>query len=193
VYAEGPEEIEMSSYGTEIEKADLLGERLVGGAVEAARVIAAELGKRYNVGFRDGSTALQFIIEVIVFYMHLVDRMAFAHFGAAKRETFGDRFVVAVVREMVRELSKDLSPDECGQTLGDTYNRRQIQYAKYKVLIAKKDDPLKDTLYWEFSKILFGFLDDTNPVTLMFLNILVADMANVMLNEALDVEEILRS
>lgn len=178
---------------TEIEKANLLGERLVGGATEAAIIIGKELGKSFNIGFRDSNAAPQFIIEVIVFYMHLVDRLAFAHLGAAKQETFGDRFVVAVEKEVLRELCEEVSADDFAQALRDTYNHRQMQYARYKVLIPAKGEPLKDTLYWEFSKILFGFLDDQNPATLMFLNLFVADITNVMLTDAMKVEEVLQS
>ena len=170
-----------------------LGERLVGGATETASFIVQELSKHYNLAFRDRSATPQFIIEVIVFYMHLVDRMAFGHFDKVKRETFGDRFIVAVVKEILRGLSKDLSADEFGKALRDTYNRRQIQYARYKVLIPKKDEPLKDTLYWEFSKILFGFFDSTNPAILVFLNLMVADITTVMLNDTLKIEEVLLS
>ncbi len=68
----------MFSRRTEIEKADSLGERLVGGATEAAVIIMEELRKRFNIGFRGGNATPQFIIEVIVFHMHLVDRRAFA-------------------------------------------------------------------------------------------------------------------
>jgi hypothetical protein len=178
---------------TEVEKADLLGERLVGGATETTTIIMEEMGKRYNVGFRDGNGAQQFVIEVIVFYMHLVDVFAFGILGLEKREVFGDRLIVAVVKELLRVLSRDISADDFGKALRDTYNHRQIEYSRYKILIPEKDKPLKNTLYWEFSKILFGMMDDTNPATLMFLNILVADMTNVMLNEALKVDEVLRS
>lgn len=178
---------------SEKQKADLLGERLVGGATETAAIITEELGKRFNVGFRDGNGAPQFIIEVIVFYMHLVDRLAFAHLGAARCEAFGDRFVVAVVKEVLRELDKEVPADDFGQALRDTYNRRQVQYAGYKVLIPAKNEPLKDTLYWEFSKVLCGFLDDQNPATLMFLNLLIADLTKVVLTDAMKVEEVLRS
>jgi hypothetical protein len=178
---------------TEIEKADLLGERLVGGATESVAIVMEELGKRFDVGFRDRNTVPQFIIELIVFYMHLVDRLALAHLGAAKRQVFGDRFIVAVVKEMLRELSKEISADDFGKALRDTYNRRQMEYARYRVLIPAKDEPLKDTLYWEFSKILFGFLDDENPATLMFLNLLVVDMSDALLTKAMKAEEVLRS
>jgi hypothetical protein len=181
---------------TEIEKADLLGERVVSGATEAATIITAEMGKRYNIGFRDCNGAQQFLIEVIVFYMHLVDVFALGILGLEKREIFGDRLIVAVIKELLQVLSREVSTDDFGKALLDTYNRRQIEYSRYKILIPEKDQPLKNTLYWEFSKILFGMMEeteDTNPTTLMLLNILLADMTNVMLNEALNVEEVLRS
>ena len=182
----------MSFRKSETEKADLLGERLVGSATETASFIMEELGKRFNVGFRDRSWVPQFIIEVIVFYMHLVDRLAFAHLGLGGREKFADQFEIAVVKEVLRELNPELSADDFGGKLRDTYNRRQMEYAKCKALIPNKDEPPKNTLLWEFSKVLFGFLDDENPATLIFLNMLVADLTNVMLNDALKVEEVLQ-
>jgi hypothetical protein len=132
----------MFSGKTEIEKADLLGERLVGGATETASLIVEKLGQGNNIEFRDDSTAPQFIIEVIVFYMHLVDRLALAHFGAAKREIFGNRFVETVFKTFLKGMNRELPTDHFGRALLDTYNSRQMQYAKYKVLIPKKDDSL---------------------------------------------------
>ena len=52
---------------------------------------------------------------------------------------------------------------------------------------------MNGTLYWEFSKILFGFLNDNNPATLMFLNVLVADFTKIILNDALKVKEVFES
>jgi hypothetical protein len=179
---------------TEIERADLLGERLVGGATETASIILEEMGKRYNVRLRDADAAPQFIIEVIVFFMHLVDRMAFGILGWEKREIFGDRLQVAVTKEILAELSKDISADDFGEALRETYNRRQMQYSRYKLLVPnEKDDPLKDTLYWEVSKILFEYINNYNPVTLVFMNMLVIDVSDVFLTKAANVEEVLRS
>jgi hypothetical protein len=167
---------------------------LVGGATETASVLLEELSKfDKDIKFRQENGAPQFVIEIVVFYMHLVDRLAFTHLGATKRALFGDRLIVAVVKELLRRLPKEVSADQFGNALRDTYNRHQIEYTRYKVLIPKKDDPLKDTLYWEFSKVLFGFLDDTNPTTLVYLNILVADFTKAVLNDTLKVEEVLRS
>jgi hypothetical protein len=183
----------MFSHKTEIEKADTLGEGLVGGATETASMIVENLQKHYEIRFRDGSEAPQYVIEVIAFYMHLVDRMAFAHFGPTKRDVFIDRFIVAVVKEFLQEMSRDLSADALGNALRDTYNHRQHQYATYKALMAEKGQPLKKTLFWEFSKILFAFFDDHNPTTLIHINLLVADYTKIMLKDALKVEEVLRS
>lgn len=182
----------MSSHRTEIEKADLLGERLVGGATEAASIIMEELGKRYNIVLCDENTAPLFIIEVMVFYMHLVDRLAFSHLGAAGREAFADRFVETVLKESLKDLAT--IPDcDFAKSLRDTYNRRQVQYTKYKSLVAKNDEPPKDTLCWEFSKILFGFLNDTNPVHFTVLHLLVLKITTAMVNDTLKVEEVFRS
>jgi hypothetical protein len=120
--------------------------------------------------------------------------MAFGILGWEKREIFGDRLQVAVTKEILAELSKDISADDFGEALRETYNRRQMQYSRYKLLVPnEKDDPLKDTLYWEVSKILFEYINNYNPVTLVFMNMLVIDVSDVFLTKAANAEEVLRS
>jgi hypothetical protein len=182
----------MSSQRTDADGADLLGRRLVGAATETVSAVMEELAKSYGITFKDIDTAPQFVIEVVVFYMHLVDRLAFAYLGAARRGTFADRFTEAVLHAMLAGL-RSTPPEALGRALLDTYNRRQIQYARYKVLIPKEKEPLKDTLYWEFSKVLFGFLDDENPATIMFLNIFMIHYATFVLNDEIKVDEVLRT
>jgi ABC-type antimicrobial peptide transport system permease subunit len=46
-------------------------------------------------------------------------------------------------------------------------------------------------LYWEFSKVLLAFVDDSNPATLMFLSLIVADMTKALLDDTLKVGEVL--
>ena len=89
---------------------------------------------------------------------------------------FGDRFVEAVLNEGSRELNKGASGDDFNRVLRETYNSRQIQHARCHALVPAKGGPLKDTLYWEFSRILLRLLDDQNPATLTFINLLVAEM-----------------
>ncbi len=186
-----PSHNRMPSQKSEIEKADVLGERLVGGAGEVVAFIIEQLRTRFGVGLRDISSAPQITIEVIVFYMHLVDRLALAHLGVEKREAFVDRFIVAVVKEVSRELAKQVSADDFVPALRETYNLRQVQYARYRMLMPSEREALKNTLFWEFSNVLFGFFDDHNPVTLALLNVMVIDLAEVMLKDAMKVDEVL--
>jgi len=176
---------------SEMQKADLLGPRLVDGGTEMTMVLMEELAKRYNVGFREGDITP--LIEVIVFYMHLADRVAFAYSGASKRNVFCDQLVLAVLEKLLRGLSEETSAEGVREALLETYNRRQIEYANYKALAPKKGEPLKGTLGWEFSKILFGLLDDQNPATLVFLDVFLAKYSKVMLNDVLKIEEVLQS
>ena len=46
-------------------------------------------------------------------------------------------------------------------------------------------------MYWEFSKVLLAFVDDSNPATLMFLSLIVADMTKALLDDTLKVGEVL--
>lgn len=171
-------------------KADLLGVRLVGGATEVAQIIVEKLAENRPFNFRAPNSAQQFIIEFVVFYMHLVDRVAFTHLGADKRQKFADRFVGAVRKELLKEMIPVPGYD-LGTMLRDTYNMRQTQYERYRVPMPKKDEPLKDTLFWEFSKLLlFSCTDDTNPATLAYLNILVADFTRIMMNKALKLDDV---
>jgi hypothetical protein len=174
----------------EAEKANLLGERLVGGATEAALLIVEELETRFGLGLRNGSEQ-QFATEVVVFYMHIVDRLAFRHLGPKRRQVFGDCFVLKVIEEFLRIPEKGIDPAAFASQLKDTYNRRQIEYARYGELIPAKEDPPKDTLFWEFNKILFAFINDTNPVTLLFLNLFVVDISLELL-KVIKVEEVLQ-
>jgi hypothetical protein len=176
---------------TELEKADFLGASLVGGAREAAIMLTEEFGARYNIGFRESGSAPQFIIELIVFHMHLIDRLAFANLGVGMHEAFGDRLVAAVLKEALRGLNKGISADGFCHALRDTYNRRQTEYGRYKVWIPQKGEQVKDTLFWEASKILFAFFDDTNPATLACFSLALSDATTVMLYDVLKVNEVL--
>ena len=175
----------------ELDKADFLGASLVGGAREAALVLTEEFGKLHNIAFRESSKALDFLVELLVFYMHLIDRLAFANLGPAKRKVFSDRLVLAAVKELRPRLSKEISADDFCNSLRDTYNRRQTEYERYKVWIPKKAEPLKDTLFWEVSKILFNFFDNTNPATLMCFDLALWDTTKVLLYDVFKVDEVL--
>ena len=81
------------------------------------------------LGLFSGGQRARFIIEVIVFYRHLVDRLAFTHFGPANREKFGDQFIVAVVKEVLREWSREFSAEEFLLCVPQLWGGRLFIYA----------------------------------------------------------------
>lgn len=178
---------------TEIAKAELLGERLLGGVPEIASFLLTELHKiQPGIGFRDENGPKRFWIELFVFYMYILDRLAFLHLGAEKRDIFSDRLIVVVMNGLVVDLNKELSAVDFVAEMRDTYNHRQSEYSRYKELIPPKDEPLKDTLFWEFSKVLFALFDDENPATLGLLSLMVSDCTMTLLSEGLKADQVLR-
>jgi len=173
-------------------KADLLGSRLYAGAREIAILFTEELEKR-DIQFRDEESIERCLIEIFVFYLHMIDRSAHVHLGLTKRELFADRLIVAFMKEIMGGLDKSVSADTFGETIRETYNRRQIEYASYKRLTPEKDEPLKGTLFLEFSKIIFRFLDDDNPATIFLLCMLIERYTVIFMTDAAKVEEVLTS
>lgn len=183
----------MFFHKTDTEKADLLGLRLGAGGTETAKVIMEELGKRFNVRLPDGNNARQFTIEVVVFTCTWLIASLLPISGRCDVPNSVTDFVVAVATSVLAELSTEGLPDALSKTLFDTYNRRQRQYVSYKALVPAKNEPLKDTLYWEFSKIIFRLFEDQNPATLAFLNYLVGFCTKTMLDDVLKVREVFES
>jgi hypothetical protein len=178
---------------TVIDKAELLGERLLGGVPEIASFLLTELDKiQPGIGFRDENGPERFWIELFVFYMHILDRLAFLHLGAEKKDIFSNRLIVVVMNGLVINLNKELFALDFVAEMRDTYNRRQVEYSRYKGLIPPKDEPLKDTLLWEFSKVLFELFDDENPTTLGLLSLMVSDCTVTLLREGLKADQVLR-
>jgi hypothetical protein len=176
---------------SDVEKANLLGAGLVEAAPEIVNQIVEEFCKRFEIHFRDRTQLAQFFIEILVFYMHFIDRTALAELGSVRRESFGDHFVNSVVRELLRGASEITSSDEFFPMLRETYRNRQAEYAGYPQLIPEEGEPLKGTLFWEFSKVLYSFFDDMNPANLVFLNVVVTDLSVSVISKVLKVRETL--
>lgn len=167
------------------EKVEILGEALVVGATEIANVIVNELSQLCeDLEFCTDDDAVQYVIEVVVFYMHLVDRSIFAKLGPVRREVFQDNFVIIVLR-LLQKQRGDTTPN-FEKALREIYNYRQLFYSQFKDLVPNRNEQLKDTLCWEFSKVLFECFKDTNPVTLVSINIIVVRMTSLMVNEVID-------
>ncbi|MEK7404255.1 MAG: hypothetical protein AAB225_04030 [Acidobacteriota bacterium] len=172
------------------DKADAIGERLLGAVPEMANIMLSELGDKYSIHLNDDQTE-RFLIELFVFYMHLLDRMAFARLGPAGREAFGDRLVAVVAHGLMDSLDRSISSVDFVARLRDTYNRRQVEYAGYRDLVARQDEPLKGTLFWEVGKVIWRITGDSNPVTLTMISIMISKSVPLVL-DAVAAEQYLR-
>jgi len=165
-------------------KADLLEERLTAAVPEVAALILDQLEKRLNIHL-DGPKKLEVLFELFAYFMHILDRMAFQALGVAGSGAFGDR--------LVSKVASSLATADAVNQLRETYNMRQVQYATYRAFIAPEGEPPKETLVWEFSKVLLGLTGDSNPVTLNLIFGMVCDWTPVVIQEALKVDEVLNS
>jgi hypothetical protein len=174
------------------EKADLLGARLRGAIPEAASFIGDRVaGVQPDIGFKNSNGSIQLLIELYVFYLHILDRLSFLHLGPDKRDLFMSKLLVALTTGVVNDLDKSLSAVEFVAGMKDTYNLRQSHYVHYREVLPSEDKVLKGTLIWEFSKILFDLFDDNNPAILMCLSLAVGDCTEALLS-ALEAEKVLQ-
>ena len=172
------------------EKAEVLGRRLVGGVDEAASLISSEIAEQCPAGLSDANV-LQFFIELFVFYMQFLDRLALECLDGEERARFEDHLVAVVTDEIVRGFNKNLSSAEFVARLKDTYDRRQAEYKKLNLALPAEGQSLNDAMFWAFIKILFGLTEGTGPAKLMFLVTTISNCNLIVLNE-LKAEETLR-
>jgi hypothetical protein len=89
--------------------------------------------------------------EVLFFWMHYVDRMAFGILGPEQRGSF----ITALNESLINIFSHGQSSDEGRKAvetlLTDLYNERQVEYAGYK-MAENENDGMAGTLFWEVGK-----------------------------------------
>jgi hypothetical protein len=134
-------------------KAELLGGALLEYVPDTTKWLLSLVHDELNAN-PDDAVALKVLLELFVFYMHILDRMAFNALGAQQKTLFNERLIVIVANGITTQLHHDLSAVETVAKLRDTYNRRQSEYAKYK-LVPDADENLKNSLTWQFGKTLF--------------------------------------
>ena len=95
-----------------------------------------------------GIVSNQFLLELIVFHFHIIDRMAFDRLDPESRSAVLDG-VFAVV--LAWAIGQDFALAAAFQ---DLCARRQEQYSDYQQWFAEPNEPDAGTLFWEASKIL---------------------------------------
>lgn len=93
-------------------------------------------------------------IEVLVFALHLTDRIALSRLGNERRTSFMNAFLPAVQRKLVADVARKLP---------SWYNERSLFYQACR-LPKPGDDKQKGTLFWEFAKLMASPVHNPNPV-----------------------------
>jgi hypothetical protein len=139
-------------------RADQMAEFLVRFSQEATNVVLEGLlGKDAldnAVPARAEELIASLAIELLVFALHLVDRLTFSVIGSANRELFMDELCAATER-----LTKSPFDDR----LRRLYNTRQEFYSHFTQLVAINEESLRGTLFWEFGKMLASTYAESNP------------------------------
>jgi hypothetical protein len=97
-------------------------------------------------------------IELLVFGLHLADRITFGRLGARGRSAFMNALLSRVRDELKSPLNSQLQ---------DLYNTRNAFYAGFQKLTPDDKDNLKGTLFWEFGKAMGSVYAGSNPVAIM--------------------------
>ncbi len=84
-------------------------------------------------------------LETLYLWLHYIDRVSFSHLGKHGQRIFMDVLLVEFDKVFFKKFNGFSFP-------ADGYNKRQMEYVKYRELVAPKGKGLKNTLFWEFGK-----------------------------------------
>jgi hypothetical protein len=151
-------------------------------AVEDAKRILEELkkDKERKVDNKFGEV----VFEMLLFYLHFIDRIAFQHLGVEPRNTFIDALFIEIRERLSRIHESGIDAMQFRSGFGNAYNARQAEYGKYKKMFAEKDEGTKDTLFWEFGKKIAGILgNEMDIVVIMYVQAIVYSLTALQLPE----------
>ena len=120
---------------------------------------------------RFNKEAWDIILDLMVFSLHLADRIAFGAVGPQKRSRFMDALLISVSSNLAQSIFEDAT-QEARQRFQrhflSLYGERSDFYAPLQ-LPSSGEEPLKGTLFWEAAKRVANtfFPDDAASATLM--------------------------
>lgn len=144
-----------------IEKAKAFAPFLFGGISEDTKSLFEELKI-------DDEKFGEVFFEMVLFNLHYVDRIAFQHLGAEKRNVFMDALVMEFgeALSIMHERSIEAAQFRSRSSFAEAYEERQQEYTKYKKSFPEKNEGAKNTLFWEFGKKILGVLGLENNIWL---------------------------
>jgi hypothetical protein len=148
------------------QKGEMVGRFLPGLAALAAQELAKQIPQTRDGDYQEGN--LDLLLELFAFYMHLANRLAFRTLGAQECSRFSSRLIVSVANNVTTSLNSELSSVQTVAELRDKYNQRDEYYSQYRKLVPDGDESPNNTLFWEFTKVIFyGFVNTDDTMDLM--------------------------
>ena len=118
-------------------------------------------------------------VEMLHFYLNLVDRFAFQYLGDKRNEFFDEVSIQVLKNHLEGHKSAGGKVDEetFYRIFNETHKKRQEEYGKYK-FATEKETGLKGNLFWEFESRLAEILG-TKDDSLVMMSIHAILMPNV--------------
>jgi hypothetical protein len=113
-------------------------------------------------------------LELLIFGLHLTDRIAFQRLGESDRTEFMD-----VLLPIIRS---ELEP-RVGSQFKDLYNTRNTFYSGFRKLWPDKNESVKGTLFWEFGKALGSVYANFNPARIALVSGFGVDFMKIITQE----------
>ncbi len=134
--------------------------RILGRSIEASnairRMVEEEGLEQERQPLKDSEWFL-IMFEFVYFYLHLTDRYAFGRMDEKRRGELMTGLEDLLIRNAVDTVLPKGPEDEnemVREMCLQTFRSRVEEYSKYKKLHAEKDEGLKNTLFWEFGKVI---------------------------------------
>lgn len=96
--------------------------------------------------------------ELLIFGIHLTNRIAFSRLGVGKRADFMDALLPAIQRKLRPPVSSQF---------GHLYNTRNTFYGSFLKFYPDNKENFEGSLFWEFGKVLSSVYGNSNPVAIM--------------------------
>lgn len=138
------------------EKARGLSALVYGFAKENAKDL---MGEFKNV---DGETVHKFmdvLYEVLIFYIHFADRLAFQHLGPEQRNTFINVLFQEIKELLFGSLGDDALAFILKDSFRDLHNKRQAEYSNHERMFPEKNEDLNVALLWDLGKKIANILE----------------------------------
>jgi len=165
-----------------VEKAKAITPFVIGFAIEDTKRLFEELekDKERKIDNKFGEV----LFEMVLFYLHFIDRTAFQYLKVEQRNTFIDALFIEIREQLSRIHESGIEATQFRSGFGEAYNARQIEYGKYKKMFAEKDEGTKDTLFWEFGKKIAGVLgNEMDIMVIMYVQMIIYSLTALQLPE----------